>query len=586
MAGADEHFMLEVKARSGPARSVRWTNGELRCDTPNIICSSDASLCPKLAELSVDPNADDGVVKLKGLPVFSVPSSFYPPLSYLRHDPSFQDVKGENSLVLSGEVRTGRDIPEHKFEVAVLGNAFEMRRDARSFTRSLVELRRLVGNKRLIYAPGMMDVSNLALLAYMGVDLFDDSLIGALASRGKISCPEGPLDADEASWMISSSQGSDVLGASLGNAWNELNLVRHAIKKERLRELVEIRVHASPWMVSALRIFDEEHYDFQEERYPVVGPRFYANAKQSLFRPDVLRYRRRILERYQRPEHKRILLLIPCSAKKPYYTSKSHQTFRRVIQSVSNYDLVHEMIVTSPLGIVPRELELFYPAAQYDIPVTGHWDREEVAMVQEMVLHLVAQKYDHVICHLGDEGEFVKPVVDCIDTAGSNPGSKDSLNRLQEKLSELCSSYPRVPFGEDRQRTMAAVARFQFGPEAGVLVDGCKVSGSFPYSRMVQGDKQMGMLTPERGMISLTLEGAERILGKGLGWVRVGDFKMEGNLFAVGVSDADPNIRIGDEVALVRGDKVVGVGVAMMFGREMKDSARGEAVRVRHALKN
>jgi archaeosine synthase len=246
---------------------------------------------------------------------------------------------------------------------------------------------------------------------------------------------------------------------------------------------------------------------------------------------------------------------------------------------------VHEMIVTSPLGIVPRELELFYPAAQYDIPVTGHWDREEVAMVQEMVLHLVAQKYDHVICHLGDEGEFVRPVVDCIDTAGSNPGSKDSLNRLQEKLSELCASYPRVAFGEDRQRTMAAVARFQFGPEAGTLVDGCKVSGSFPYSRMVQGDKQMGMLTPERGMISLTLEGAERILGKGLGWVRVGDFKMEGNLFAVGVSDADPNIRIGDEVALVRGEKVVGVGVAMMFGREMKDSARGEAVRVRHALK-
>jgi len=57
---------------------------------------------------------------------------------------------------------------------------------------------------------------------------------------------------------------------------------------------------------------------------------------------------------------------------------------------------------------------------------------------------------------------------------------------------------------------------------------------------------------------------------------------VKGSLFAVGVEDADPAIRAGEEVALVRDGAVVGVGVAMMGGREMVEMRRGEAVKVRH----
>ena len=78
----------------------------------------------------------------------------------------------------------------------------------------------------------------------------------------------------------------------------------------RLRELAETRVNASPWNVAALRILDEELYDHQERYTPVVGPRFYANAKQSLSRPDVVRHRRRVMQRYRPAEHKKVLLLI------------------------------------------------------------------------------------------------------------------------------------------------------------------------------------------------------------------------------------------------------------------------------------
>jgi hypothetical protein len=47
-----------------------------------------------------------------------------------------------------------------------------------------------------------------------------------------------------------------------------------------------------------------------------------------------------------------------------------------------------ELIITSPLGVVPGSLSCSYPSAQYDIPVTGHWDLEEQAMVRSWWLTL------------------------------------------------------------------------------------------------------------------------------------------------------------------------------------------------------
>ncbi|MGD0817356.1 MAG: DUF5591 domain-containing protein, partial [Methanomassiliicoccales archaeon] len=280
--------------------------------------------------------------------------------------------------------------------------------------------------------------------------------------------------------------------------------------------------------------------------------------------------------------------LIPCSAKKPYSSSKSHQAFKRVLTSLSNFDVVHEVIITSPLGAVPRELELYYPAAQYDIPVTGHWDREEVAMVQEMVKRIVSFGYEHVICHLGDESEFVMPVLDeYVDTTKTaSCTAKDSLDRLYEVLQKYCSEFTRVPRGLDRSSSMRSSAIFQFGEVGSALTEGCEVSGSYPYSRIMAGRTQLGMLTPDRGMISLTLDGAERIAPSGKFWVNMKDFEMTGNLFAVGVDGADPDIRIGDEAIVMRKGKVEAVGVAMMSGEEMADSAKGEAVRIRHKRKS
>ena len=585
--------MLEVLGRSGVGRSARWTASSFKTLTPNVIYTGDPSIpLPSGYDLVFTNHGDTHSLHAAVGPDNAdilVPHGFYPPLSQMRGGRTdFGIIEGTGVTVVRGDPGSiAEQVKSSDSEIVALGNAFEYRRDARQFATAMVALRGGAGHKRLVYAPGMMDVSNLALLTYMGVDLFDTSLLQYRSSRMEVSMAEGAISARDSKW-VGASKPSEAFALSLDNAARELQLVRHMIDKQRLRELVEMRIHASPWLVSSLRLFDESHYDFQEKYFPVIGPRFYCNAKQSLSRPDIMRYRKRIMERYVRPADKKVLLLIPCSAKKPYFSSKSHQAFKRVLTSVSNFDIIHEVIITSPLGAVPRELELFYPAAQYDIPVTGHWDREEVAMVQEMVKRIVSFGYDHIICHLGDESEFVLPVLDeYVDTTKTaSCTSKDSLDNLYAVLQKYCAEYPRVPRGVDRASSMRSSAIFQFGEVGAALTEGCDVSGSYPYSRFMAGRTQLGMLTPDRGMISLTIDGAERIAASGKFLVHMKDFDMTGNLFAVGVESADQDIRIGDEAIVMRKGKVEAVGVATMNGEEMADSVKGEAVRIRHKRKS
>lgn len=116
-------------------------------------------------------------------------------------------------------------------------------------------------------------------------------------------------------------------------------------------------------------------------------------------------------------------------------------------------------------------------------------------------------------------------------------------------------------------------------------MEGAAIVGKYPYLKIMKDNVQLGMLTPERGMISLTLDGARVLAELKLNVVEMGDFDLTGSLFAVGLVAADERIRPGDEVVIMRNGELAGVGVSLMSGREMADSKRGEAVKVRHKIK-
>ena len=114
------------------------------------------------------------------------------------------------------------------------------------------------------------------------------------------------------------------------------------------------------------------------------------------------------------------------------------------------------------------------------------------------------------------------------------------------------------------------------------LMEEAVVKGRYPFLKIIGPDgKQRGMLT-DRGMISLTMEGAKSLLLTGAYTVEIQNFTLSGSVFAVGIDSATDDIRIGDEVVVAHKGEIRGVGAALMNNRDMEEGKRGVAVRVRH----
>ena len=246
------------------------------------------------------------------------------------------------------------------------------------------------------------------------------------------------------------------------------------------------------------------------------------------------------------------------------------------------------MILTSPLGIVPRELELTYPASLYDIPVTGFWEEDEKKMICNLLTrYLKINKYDTVIMHLSDAiREFIEDIVKnaentCVD---NKPTSEESLEKLLNVLRKTTGSYERIKPSIRLRENVKSFASYQFGQKnAEKLLNNSHIKGKYPNHKIMYNNKQLGMITQHRGLISLTLDGAQKIAGSDKYWIEIyDDFKLKGSVFAPGVKDADTSIRMGDEVTVLKNNKLCAVGVAQMNGYEMKESNHGEAVKIRH----
>ena len=98
-------------------------------------------------------------------------------------------------------------------------------------------------------------------------------------------------------------------------------------------------------------------------------------------------------------------------------------------------------MMTSPLGLVPRDLEDVWPAANYDVPVTGKWSKDELERVQRMLLALVQRTGHHrVINHTAMDLSFLD--VEVVDTRGSNGATHhDALARLTDAVKDAKATF-------------------------------------------------------------------------------------------------------------------------------------------------
>ncbi|MHA1243489.1 MAG: DUF5591 domain-containing protein [Candidatus Heimdallarchaeota archaeon] len=465
-----------------------------------------------------------------------------------------------------------------------------------------------IGTKILILSP--VPHIFIPLLAYLGADIFSNDFpilstkqkVFLTHSGGdeiqnlkeKICFCEACSSVSEVKEMVSFDK---LLHHNEHIFLQKIRETREALHKKDLRSFLEKELQNHPTIASAIRIMDEIWKDEIIIRTPTWSSYSIKSITSYGFtRPEIIAFQEKMLERFSILKNKKIIVLLPCSARKPYSDSRSHKLFLDAISSIpaNKWGYVQELILTSPLGVIPRELERVFPAAHYDIPVTGDWsfEEKEIAITQLVaILTKLPHKDFTIVAHVS--GEYVELCQEAekrlkmkfVYTALENKATSPiALGALSNKLQSLVNDLPVIHYYPD-QELLHALTDYHFGKDIGkTLFTKCKIKGKPPLPfKILQGNDQIGVIQPASGKLILSMKTGEILAKRKVYFVISNAEKLEGStLFAVGVVKADEKIRPSDEVVILsEKGELLGIGTAQMSGIDMNKQKKGSVVKIR-----
>ncbi|MEM2972222.1 MAG: tRNA guanosine(15) transglycosylase TgtA [Candidatus Bathyarchaeia archaeon] len=221
----------------------------------------------------------------------------------------------------------------------------------------------------------------------------------------------------------------------------ELKRIKQAIKNGRLWEHLELRAHGHPAMLQALKKL-KKYENFIEKHSPTAKKSglFFFNSV-GLVRPEVVRHRKKLFERYSPPEKSKILVLVPQTQVKPFHKSREYKQILKTLKSMPKEfsEKVHVCFYAAPFGVTPIELDEVYPLSQYEMAFP--LDKETVEYVANQVAdYIIHTNYDVVVL-LHDAGNWNETVIKSCRKACSKKGIRFKFfhNKELEKLSEALS---------------------------------------------------------------------------------------------------------------------------------------------------
>ncbi|MHA1335395.1 MAG: DUF5591 domain-containing protein, partial [Promethearchaeota archaeon] len=329
----------------------------------------------------------------------------------------------------------------------------------------------------------------------------------------------------------------------------------------------------------------------------------------SYYRPDFVEFRERVLETFSPEPKTSLIILFPCSAKKPYSQSKSHKKFLKILRKFPEFPSFQEIILTSPLGAIPRQLEDVYPVVYYNIPVTGDWSSEEIEITSKMLNRLI-QKFEKnipIICHL--DGKYIDIAKNALKNLENeiiftniveNLTSDESLKSLEE----LIKKYKKTDKKEDiKENTMKSlylktvnrklikIADFQFGMGIGekLFYNGIELV-NIPKSnnkRILDPKTKelIAIFNQKPAFLKLTMKGAMRIFDdlKTNYSLIFKDTKISGNnLFLQGIEKISPNLAPKKNIIIINKDKdkILGMGQLIVGTNSIINSKTGRVAEI------
>ncbi|MCJ7721411.1 tRNA guanosine(15) transglycosylase TgtA, partial [Candidatus Bathyarchaeota archaeon] len=167
-----------------------------------------------------------------------------------------------------------------------------------------------------------------ALAVALGCDLFDSAAYALFARQDRYltdsgttrleqlqyfpcSCPAcNKTDPDTVRALPREERHKLLAEHNLYVSFYELRRIKQAVTEGRLWEHMEMRAHGHPSLLQALKKV-AKYSEYLEKQSPVTkkGGIFFFSSL-GLARPEVLRYRQRLLDRYSPPPHAKVLLLL------------------------------------------------------------------------------------------------------------------------------------------------------------------------------------------------------------------------------------------------------------------------------------
>ena len=340
-------------------------------------------------------------------------------------------------------------------------------------------------------------------------------------------------------------------------SYQEIKKIKNAIRQGSLWELVERRANSNPYLLQALKILRKKENKVFLERYEPIckNKALFYTGSQTVHRPNVFRYQKRLIENYKTKNE--ITIILP-EGKKPYTYG-----YKEEIKKIFKKNKHLNILIDSYVGPAPLELEEMYPIAQ---SVFSDITDKETEEHLDSIFEEFIKKYQ-VICWKGKE------TLQDIPT-----GEKTEIDFDHVKIK--------------------AVADMQFLSGAGekLLKEDIKIIKSKKTKKIrniYTKNKHILSMRASDGLFTLKKEGA-KILHKTYKNPKLRiivnrdavPFIKEGkSVFAKFVIDADENLRPLDECLIVdENDTLLAVGRCLLNKEEMISFNYGMAAKTREII--
>jgi 7-cyano-7-deazaguanine tRNA-ribosyltransferase len=394
----------------------------------------------------------------------------------LRRAKAFFDLKIRDDILWVGPIQGGRhldlvaqsavEMSKLPFQIHALGSPTEVMENYRYdvLADMILTAKRGIPFERPLHLFGAGHPSMFALAVSLGCDLFDSAAYALYAREGRYmtengtwrldqmdyfpcSCPQCVSETPEGLQRKPAKEREIFLAEhNLYVCLAELRRIKQAIRDGRLWEHTEMRLHAHPALLSALKRV-RSHEDFLEKFSPTVKSSgfFYFDAV-GLARPEIVHYRKRLTERYMPPTEAKVLLLVPQTRNKPFHKAPEMKKIRQLMRMLGGElsDQVHVCVYAAPFGVVPLELDEVYPLSQHEVAMPI--DIETIRYVAEQTAEFIKRGSYQGIVLLNDKKLWNTTVKDATQDAcrmcalafdfveANTDGTKEMLLNIEQAL--------------------------------------------------------------------------------------------------------------------------------------------------------